>query len=127
MDKRQLMENLNKSLHILKKSGTVTLSDKSLKTLRDSIEEALKLLGNDLPKDTSDALTDKTSDTTDGTIDRLGLSKRSSNALKRAGLMTLKDLRGITTDKLKSIRGLGETSLKEITEKAKEQGVKISS
>ncbi|MBQ6968439.1 MAG: hypothetical protein IJP84_11130 [Lachnospiraceae bacterium] len=127
MEKRQVIENLNKSLQTLKKDHTVTLSDKSLKTLRDSIEEALNLLGNDLPKDTSDALTDKTSDATDETIDHLGLSKRSSNALKRAGLMTLKDLRGITTDNLKSIRGLGETSLKEITEKAEEQGVKISS
>ena len=127
MEKRQVIENLNKSLQTLKKARTVTLSDKSLKTLRDSIEEALKLLGNDLPKDTSDALTYKTSDATDETIDHLGLSKRSSNALKRAGLMTLKDLRGITTDNLKSIRGLGETSLKEITEKAEEQGVKISS
>ena len=127
MEKRQVIENLNKSLQTLKIDHTVTLSDKSLKTLRDSIEEALNLLGNDLPKDTSDALTDKTSDATDETIDHLGLSKRSSNALKRAGLMTLKDLRGITTDNLKSIRGLGETSLKEITEKAEEQGVKISS
>ena len=127
MEKRQVIENLNKSLQALKKARTVTLSDKSLKTLRDSVEEALKLLGNDLPKDTSDALTDKTSDATDETIDHLGLSKRSSNALKRAGLMTLKDLHGITTDNLKSIRGLGEWGLKEITEKAKEHGIKISS
>ncbi len=127
MKKRQVIENLNKSLQDLKKAGTVTLSDKTLKDLRDSIEEALKLLGNDLPKDTSDALALKTADTTDETIDNLDLSKRSSNALKRAGYMTTKDLHGITTDKLKSIKGLGDTSLKEITDKAEKHGIKIRS
>ena len=39
--------------------------------------------------------------------------------------MNIKDLRGIRMDKLKSIKGLGNTSLNEIIEKAKEQGVKI--
>ena len=53
MEKRQVIENLNKSLLILKDTKTVTLSDKTLKTLKDSIEEALILLGNDLPEKTS--------------------------------------------------------------------------
>lgn len=125
MEKRQVIENLNKSLLIIKDTETVTLSDKTLKTLKDSIEEALILLGNDLPENTSPKETPKTFDAADETIDLLGLSPRSSNALKRAGYMNIKDLRGIRMDKLKSIKGLGNTSLNEIIEKAKEQGVKI--
>ena len=50
MEKRQVIENLNKSLLIIKDTKTVTLSDKTLKTLKDSIEEALILLGNDFLK-----------------------------------------------------------------------------
>ena len=125
MEKRQVIENLNKSLLIIKDTETVTLSDKTLKTLKDSIEEALILLGNDFPEKTSPKEKPKTFDAADETIDLLGLSPRSSNALKRAGYMNIKDLRGIRMDKLKSIKGLGNTSLNEIIEKAKEQGVKI--
>jgi len=125
MEKRQVIENLNKSLLIIKDTKTVTLSDKTLKTLKDSIEEALILLGSDLPEKTSPKEKPKTFDASDETIDSLGLSPRSSNALKRAGYMNIKDLRGIRMDKLKSIKGLGNTSLNEIIEKAKEQGVKI--
>lgn len=125
MEKRQVIENLNKSLLILKDTKTVTLSDKTLKTLKNSIEEALILLGNDLPENTSPKEKPKTFYAADETIDRLGLSPRSSNALKRAGYMNIKDLRGIRMDKLKSIKGLGNTSLNEIIEKAKEQGIKI--
>ncbi|MBP3240177.1 MAG: hypothetical protein J6M92_06485 [Oribacterium sp.] len=128
MDKRQVIENLNKSLSILKEAETVTLSDRTLKTLTQSIEEAVRILddgwGN--VRTTKETKSNDTEHTKDETIDSLGLSPRSSNALKRAGCMYIKDLRGIKPQQLKGIKGLGNTSLNEIMEKAREHGVKIS-
>ena len=50
-------------------------------------------------------------------IEELQLSVRSYNALKRAGIETVEQLRRKTTLDLYKIRNLGETSIKEIRSK----------
>ena len=46
----------------------------------------------------------------------LGLSRRSYNALLKNGVKTLKDLKELNEEKLKSFSGLGDKSIKEILE-----------
>lgn len=52
----------------------------------------------------------------DTTIEDLGLSIRTYNCLKRAGLQTLQDLLEKSEDDLLRVRNLGRTSLKEVLE-----------
>ncbi len=126
MHKGHVVENLNRSLLALKDAENTTLSDKTLKTISASIEEAVSFLENDKDEIKTAAKT-KTSSKGDAadTIDNLGLSPRSSNALKRAGLMTIRDINGIKLEKLKNIKGLGDSCVNEILKKAKEHGVTI--
>ncbi len=60
-----------------------------------------------------------------GDIDLLFLSPRASNALKRAGFMKIGDINGISMERLRNIKGLGDTSLNEVLSKAEEYGLKI--
>ena len=60
-----------------------------------------------------------------GDIDLLFLSPRASNALKWAGFMKIGDINGISMERLRSIKGLGDTSVNEVLLKAEEYGVKI--
>ena len=55
----------------------------------------------------------------------LGLSPRSANALKRAGIRTVGDLNGRSLHDLKMIKGLGDHSLNEVLKQAAENGIKI--
>lgn len=54
------------------------------------------------------------------TIDELEFSVRAYNCLKRAGILTVKDLVEMTEDQISKIRNLGKKSLKEIIDKIKE-------
>jgi hypothetical protein len=47
-------------------------------------------------------------------VDELGLSPRSRNALRRSNLTTLRDVAALSAYQLKCVRGLGEKSRKEI-------------
>ena len=58
-------------------------------------------------------------------IDEMELSVRAYNCLKRAGIDTLDDIRGLTIERLVNIRNLGRKSAKEVIAKAKEYGIII--
>jgi len=58
--------------------------------------------------------------TAEGTeIESLGLSTRSLNALKKAGITTIEKLKEMSEDELMAVKGLGEKSVKEIIAKSK--------
>ena len=56
-------------------------------------------------------------------IDDLDLSVRAYNCLKRAGIMSLKDLVGKSENEMMKIRNLGKKSLKEVMDKVKDMGL----
>lgn len=58
-------------------------------------------------------------------IEKLELSYRSLNCLKRAGIVSLFDLENMTKEGLKQVRSLGEISFDEIVEKMQEHGVSL--
>ena len=58
-------------------------------------------------------------------IDDLDLSVRAYNCLKRASISTLGDLIEKTEIEMMKIRNLGKKSLKEVTDKIKELGLKF--
>lgn len=62
---------------------------------------------------------DKGQERKDGGIESLELSIRSRNALKKAGIGTVEQLRKMTEAELMEVKGLGKKSVKEITAKSK--------
>ena len=56
-------------------------------------------------------------------IDDLDLSVRAYNCLKRAGILTLKDLTDKSENEMMKIRNLGKKSLKEVIDKVKSMGL----
>ena len=59
-------------------------------------------------------------------IEELGLSVRSFNCLKRAGIDTIGELIAYTPDEMLKIRNLGEKSLEEVNEKLEEHGLELT-
>ena len=53
-------------------------------------------------------------------IDTIGLSVRSTNALHRAGVHTVGEMLNYSEETLSKIRNLGKKSIEEIIEKVKE-------
>lgn len=60
-------------------------------------------------------------------IDDLDLSVRAYNCLKRAGILTLKNLVDKSENEMMKIRNLGKKSLKEVMDKVKELGLSFKS
>ena len=60
-------------------------------------------------------------------IDDLDLSVRAYNCLKRAGILTLKNLVDKTENEMMKIRNLGKKSLKEVMDKVKDLGLTFKS
>lgn len=58
-------------------------------------------------------------------IENMELSVRSFNCLRRAGIRTVQDLRGMTVQRLKGVRNLGRRSLEEVIAKARLFGIEI--
>ena len=58
-------------------------------------------------------------------IDDLDLSVRAYNCLKRAGILTLRDLTDKSENEMMKIRNLGKKSLKEVIDKVNEMGLKF--
>ena len=56
-------------------------------------------------------------------IDDLDLSVRAYNCLKRAGILSLKDLVNKSENEMMKIRNLGKKSLKEVMDKVKDMGL----
>ncbi|MGQ9512268.1 DNA-directed RNA polymerase subunit alpha [Thermodesulfitimonas sp.] len=61
----------------------------------------------------------------DLTIDELDLSVRSSNCLKRAGILTVEQLIQCDEEEMKKVRNLGKKSLEEIKQKLAELGLSL--
>jgi len=59
----------------------------------------------------------------DTSIDDLDFSVRAYNCLKRANIMTLRDLTEKTENEMMKIRNLGKKSLKEVIDKVKDMGL----
>ena len=60
-------------------------------------------------------------------IDDLDLSVRAYNCLKRAGILTLKNLVDKSENEMMKIRNLGKKSLKEVMDKVKDMGLSFRS
>lgn len=60
-------------------------------------------------------------------IDDLDLSVRAYNCLKRAGILTLRDLTDKSENEMMKIRNLGKKSLKEVIDKVKNMGLSFRS
>ena len=77
--------------------------------------------------DETGLMTCKTDDPTqkmlDVSIDDLDFSVRAYNCLKRAGILTLRDLVDKTENDMMKIRNLGKKSLKEVIDKVKDMGL----
>ncbi|CAF0753648.1 unnamed protein product [Didymodactylos carnosus] len=58
-------------------------------------------------------------------IEDLGLAQRSYNALKRANIQTIQELTSKTKDEVNVIRNLGRKSVKELTAKLTERGLRF--
>ena len=59
----------------------------------------------------------------DTSIDDLDFSVRAYNCLKRAGILTLRDLVDKSENEMMKIRNLGKKSLKEVIDKVKDMGL----
>ena len=81
--------------------------------------------------DETGLMTCKTDDPTqkmlDVSIDDLDFSVRAYNCLKRAGILTLRDLVDKTENDMMKIRNLGKKSLKEVIDKVKDMGLSFKS
>jgi DNA-directed RNA polymerase subunit alpha len=62
---------------------------------------------------------------TAGFVDDLDLPTRVLNALKKANINKLSDLKALTLVDLKKVKNLGEKSAQQVIEKAKEKGINI--
>ena len=60
------------------------------------------------------------------TLDSLELTVRSYNALKRAGINTIDELRKLSIDELRNIRNLGQKCFEEIVSKLADKGYVLS-
>jgi DNA-directed RNA polymerase subunit alpha len=58
-------------------------------------------------------------------IEELGLTERSRNCLKRAGINTVAQLMNATQQDLTSITNFGQTSLKDVTDRLAERGLSL--
>ena len=61
----------------------------------------------------------------DKPIEEMDLSVRSYNCLKRAGIVTVKDLTQKTEEDMLKVRNLGRKSLDEVIEKLREYGLTL--
>ncbi len=61
-----------------------------------------------------------------GFVDDLDLPTRVLNALKKAGVVKLSDLKALSLGDLQKIKNLGEKSAQQVVEKAKEKGITIA-
>ena len=67
----------------------------------------------------------KSSVETSGFVDDLDLPTRVLNALKKAGINKLADLKALSLADLKKVKNLGEKSALQVVEKASEKGIII--
>ena len=80
----------------------------------ESINTAIKeLVDDEIDFDEYDSYYEEDVDS----IDRLDFSIRTNNALKRAGITTISELKNKTEEDLMKVRNLGKKSLKEIKDK----------
>jgi DNA-directed RNA polymerase subunit alpha len=62
---------------------------------------------------------------TAGFVDDLDIPTRVLNALKKAGIVKLSDLKSLSSSDLKKVKNLGEKSATQVIEKAQEKGITI--
>lgn len=68
---------------------------------------------------------DELSNVPDIKVEELDFSQRTFNCLRRAGLLTLRNLAGVTESDLTGIRGFGKKSLTEVRDKLAEHGLQL--
>ena len=83
-----------------------------------SQEEIDAMFVDDIAKKTEDRFSSMT-------INELQLTVRSDNALKKAGITTVSQLKELTYSDLQNINSLGEKSVNEIVDKLKSHGIEI--
>ena len=125
-----------RTYNCLKRAGINTLGELCDRTPEDmfkvrnlgrkSLEEVLaKLQEYHLSLKDADEDEEEQQEIMDITIEEMGLSIRSYNCLKRAGIYTLGDLSSRTPEDMMKVRNLGRKSLEEVLQKMKEYGVRL--
>ncbi len=112
-------------------NGSITPEESIALASRILIEHFNVLTDLNEIADETGLMTCKTDDPTqkmlDVSIDDLDFSVRAYNCLKRAGILTLRDLVDKTENDMMKIRNLGKKSLKEVIDKVKDMGLSFKS
>lgn len=128
VSRQAVHSQINKALRRIRNSPTM------IRCLTQGVGEIINEHTNTVVTLSSDKIDDiQTSLTTDIThsefeklpIEYLELHTRSYNCLKRSGIKTIKDLRHLTAQDLKSIPYLGEKAYIDITNQLKKYGYKL--
>lgn len=75
--------------------------------------------------ETESEVEDELKDVPDLKIEELDFSQRTFNCLRRAGILNLRQLAGVTEADLNGIRGFGKKSLNEVRDKLAEHGIDL--
>jgi DNA-directed RNA polymerase subunit alpha len=81
--------------------------------------------GVDMLFDTSEDISPELANVPELKIEELDFSQRTFNCLRRAGLLTLRQLAAVTESDLTAIRGFGKKSLSEVRDKLAEHGIEL--
>ncbi|MBL8065217.1 MAG: DNA-directed RNA polymerase subunit alpha [Chthonomonadaceae bacterium] len=81
--------------------------------------------GGDIELDNEDYLSPELANIPDTKIEEMDFSQRTYNCLRRASIMTLRQLAVVNEADLTSIRGFGKKSLVEVRDKLQEHGIEL--
>ena len=107
----ELVQKINKTKNCKTVIANITLKDEDSISVEDAVQ-VKQALSNTIKN-------------LDIEIDKLMLSTRTYNTLKRAGFTTLRQFIGLTCNDLRNIRSLGNKSLVEIVCKLSNFGITI--
>ena len=133
------VEELNSSSYYVQEKLELEIETNGTIEAKDALAQAAKVIiahlniiaNVDLNQEEIDAMfvddvTKKTEDRfASMTINELQLTVRSDNALKKAGITTVSQLKELTYSDLQNINSLGEKSVNEIIDKLKSHGIEI--
>ncbi len=103
----------------LSMAGAVLVEHLNLFVNKDDLEKFVKLKERQFAEKIVD------SNSTVSTIEDLDLSPRAANGLKRADILTLKQLLDATEDDLEHIRNFGKVSIEEVKKKLRDNGLSL--
>ncbi|GAB4139829.1 MAG: DNA-directed RNA polymerase subunit alpha [Patescibacteria group bacterium] len=133
--------NLDKLILEIKTDGTITpirALEKAIEMLSFSVENFMNAISKATPSETeskksqiveenlkSAQIKDQQKNVKSLTVDEIGLSPRTLNALKNNLVNTVDDIVKIGREKISTLKGIGGKALKEVFERLEELGIKI--